>query len=210
MAGPGPLTLVPGKDLQVACKVDLTLPVEKEILMVDSPLSSSLPASVLLQPMVLPGHAVNVNNFRILIRNQSLKEASIPVGTVMGCLYLTENITAISSNNPDPSSFNAELINFGDSPVPLEWKERLKRKLSQRPKVFSHSDWDVGLARGVEHMIRLADPRPFHQRSHRLTPADIDDVRKHLQELLCSGIIKESRSPYASPIVIARKKNRKI
>lgn len=31
-------------------------------------------------------------------------------------------------------------------------------------------------------------------------------MRKHLQELLQAGIIKESRSHYASPIVVARKK----
>lgn len=31
-------------------------------------------------------------------------------------------------------------------------------------------------------------------------------MRKHLQELLQAGIITESRSPYASPIVVVRKK----
>lgn len=75
------------------------------------------------------------------------------------------------------------------------------------PKVFSLSDWDVGLAKGVEHTILLSDTRPFRQRSRRLTPADIDDVRKHLQELLGAVIIKESCSPYTSPIVIVRNKN---
>lgn len=72
---------------------------------------------------------------------------------------------------------------------------------------FSSHEWDVGLAKGVEHKIRLSDQRPFRERSRRIAPADIDDVRKHLQELLAAGIIKESRSPYASPIVIARKRN---
>ena len=68
----------------------------------------------------------------------------------------------------------------------------------------------MGLAKGVEHCIRLKDPSPFRERVRRLAPAEIDEVRKHLQELLAAGIIKESRSPYASPIVIARKKNGKI
>lgn len=186
--GPGPLTLVPGKDWHVACKVDLTRPIEKEILMVDSSPSSTLPASVILQPMVLPGLAVNVNNFRILIRNQSLKETSIPVGTVMGCLYLTENIIAVSSSKPEPSTFDPEMINFGDSPVPQEWKERLKRKLSQRLKVFSHSEWDVGLARGMEHTIHSSGGSPTFLSA--IPPPDFDDVKKHLLELLCAGITR--------------------
>ncbi|KAK2918573.1 hypothetical protein Q8A73_002944 [Channa argus] len=122
-------------------------------------------------------------------------------------MYLTESVTAVPLEKTPPVGFDVSMINFGDSPVSEEWKERLKQKLSQRTNVFSLTEWDVGLAKGVEHTIRLSDPRPFQQRSRRLTPADIEDVRKHLQELLCAGIIKESRSPYASPIVIVRKKN---
>lgn len=76
--------------------------------------------------------------------------------------------------------------------------------------VFSLEEWDVGLAKGVTHHIRLRDTRPFRERSRRITPADIEDVRRHLQELLAAGIIKESWSPYASPIVIVRKKNGKV
>lgn len=68
----------------------------------------------------------------------------------------------------------------------------------------------MGLAKGVEHSIHLSDPRPFHERSRHIAPADIDDVRRHIQKLLAAGIIKESRTPYASPIVIVRKKNGEI
>ena len=63
------------------------------------------------------------------------------------------------------------------------------------------------MAKGVEHHIRLSDNTPFRERSRRIAPADLDDLRRHLQGLLAAGIIKESRSPYASPIVLARKKN---
>lgn len=65
----------------------------------------------------------------------------------------------------------------------------------------------MGLAEGVEHHIRLKDSKPFRERSRRMAPADIEDVRRHIKDLLVAGIIKESRSPYASPIVIARKKS---
>lgn len=72
--------------------------------------------------------------------------------------------------------------------------------------MFSMDEWDVGLAKGVEDRIRRSDDKPFRERSRRIAPADLDDLRHHLQGLLAAGIIKESRSPYASPIVIARKK----
>ncbi len=68
----------------------------------------------------------------------------------------------------------------------------------------------MGLAKGVEQCIRLADTQPFRERSRRIAPADIDDVNRHLKDLLEAGIIKESRSLYASPFIIVRKKNGKI
>uniref|UniRef100_A0A1A7ZLV7 Gypsy retrotransposon integrase-like protein 1 n=1 Tax=Nothobranchius furzeri TaxID=105023 RepID=A0A1A7ZLV7_NOTFU len=181
--------------------------VGKEILMFDSSPLAPLPGDVLLQPMVVPAHAVQVNSFRILVQNHSARETTIPVGTVMGHLYRTESVISMPSKEPEMIAFESSQIDFGESPVPEEWKDRLRQKLAERSHVFSVHEWDVGLAKEVEHTIRLADTRPFRQRSRRLAPADIEDVRKHPQELLCAGIIKESRCPYASPIVIVRKKN---
>lgn len=97
--------------------------------MVDSSPSVLLPASVFLQPMVVPAHAVNVNNFRILVQNQSLKETIIPVGTVIGHMYLTESVMAVPREKTPPASLDTSRVDFGDSPVSEEWKERLKQKL---------------------------------------------------------------------------------
>lgn len=204
--GPGPLTLAPGSDSGAVCKVEYKHKVNNEILMVDSSPVAPLPAGVLLQPMVVPSKEVDVNHFRILIQNESLTETVIPEGTVVGHMYLTGAVTPLSPSKAAATEFDASLINFGDSPVSEEWKQRLRQKLSTRSSVFSLHEWDVGLAKGVEHTIRMSDPQPFRERSRRLAPADLEDVRKHLQELLQAGIIKESRSPYASPIVIVRKK----
>ncbi|KAI3370531.1 hypothetical protein L3Q82_025288 [Scortum barcoo] len=205
--GPGPLTLPPGGDCSAVCKVEYKHQVDKEILMVDSSPVSPLPVGVLFQPMVVHSEEVNVSYFRVLVQNESLTETVIPVGTVIGHVYLTDAVIPLSPSKTTATEFDANLIDFGDSPVSEEWKERLRQKLSTRSQVFSLHEWDVGLAKGVEHTIRMSDPRPFRERSRRLAPADLEDVRKHLQELLSAGIIKESRSPYASPIVIVRKKN---
>lgn len=64
-----------------------------------------------------------------------------------------------------------------------------------------------GGTKGSNTQICLSDDTPFRERSRRIAPADVDDLQRHLQGLLVAGIIKESRRPYASPIVLARKKN---
>ena len=125
-------------------------------------------------------------------------------------VYLVDTVTELKKTSVQEKSIDPELFDFGDSPIPEAWKARLATKLAERANVFSLEEWDSGLAKGVTHHIRLRDARPFRERSRRIAPADIEDVRRHLQELLAAGIIKESQSPYASPIVIVRKKSGKV
>lgn len=109
------------------------------------------------------------------------------------------------SNTLTPASFD-----FGNSPIPEGAKQQLCDKLMERRDVFSCHEWDVGCSKNTKHEIRLTDPTPFRERSRRLPPADLQDVRNHLMELQICGIISESRSPNASPIVVVRKKSGKV
>lgn len=69
--------------------------------MVEASSAHLLPAGVLLQSMVIPSSAVDVNQLTILIENESLKEAAIPVGTVLGCLCAIDVVT-MGSNTVQP------------------------------------------------------------------------------------------------------------
>ena len=57
-----------------------------------------------------------------------------------------------------------------------------------------------------EHKIRTVDDMPVAQSYRRIPHNELSTVREHLQELLDDGIISESASRYASPIVIVKKK----
>ena len=76
--------------------------------------------------------------------------------------------------------------------------------------IFSHDDNDIGLTSTVKHRIELNDNTPFKQRHRRIPPAMFDEVRNHLQQLLTSGIIRRSKSPWTSNIVLCRKKDGKL
>ncbi len=69
---------------------------------------------------------------------------------------------------------------------------------------------DYGHTDKVKHRIKLNDDTPFKHRARPIHPQDVDAVRKHLQELLEAGIIRESESPFSSPIVVVWKNNNSI
>ena len=58
----------------------------------------------------------------------------------------------------------------------------------------------------TRHKIWLSDPTPFKQRPRPIHPSDYEAVRFHLKQLSDSNIIRESESPFASPIVVVKKK----
>lgn len=63
---------------------------------------------------------------------------------------------------------------------------------------FSRHDLDVGSVAGVTHRIELEDHVPFKEQTRRVSPADFNDLKRHLQDLLAAGVIEELQSPYAS------------
>ena len=73
--------------------------------------------------------------------------------------------------------------------------------------VFSRGDLDLGHTDLVKHAIDLSDTTPFKERPRRIPPGMYAEVREHLQEMLDVGVITESKSPWASNVVLVRKKD---
>ncbi|KAK0137368.1 hypothetical protein N1851_026432 [Merluccius polli] len=89
--GPGPLTLPAGEECRAVCCVKMEKPLDNEVLMVDASPTDPLLAGVLLQPMVVPSSEV-MNHFRVVVRNESVRDTVLPVGTVMEiCVLLIRN-----------------------------------------------------------------------------------------------------------------------
>jgi transposase InsO family protein len=72
--------------------------------------------------------------------------------------------------------------------------------------VFNETEFDIGKA-DFEHDIELTPGPAVRERPRPIPPQDLEEVRQHIKELLEANIIKPSTSPFASPIVLVRKKN---
>ena len=76
--------------------------------------------------------------------------------------------------------------------------------------VFASSDSDLGCTNLICHEIPVVDGVPVSQRYRRIPPSQYEEVKNHIKKLLEQEVIRESCSPYSSPLVIVRKKDGSI
>ena len=76
--------------------------------------------------------------------------------------------------------------------------------------VFSQSEEDIGSYTGKHTLvINTSDAAPVRQRAYR-TPHLRDTLREELRKMEEQGVIEPSSSPWASPVVLIKKKNGKV
>ena len=103
--------------------------------------------------------------------------------------HLTDMYTRASTDlNPQEKVQLASLLNrFGDS--------------------FSCGEWDLGLTNLAEHAIETEDAAPIKQHPRRVPLAHAEAEKQAIEDLKAKGVIRESTSPWASPIVLVAKKD---
>lgn len=84
---------------------------------------------------------------------------------------------------------------------------RVRALLMKYQTVFSEHEGDLGCTSLISHEIPLLDDVPVRQRHRRVPPSEYEVVRAHINQLLESQVVRESCSPYASPIVLVKKKD---
>ena len=89
-------------------------------------------------------------------------------------------------------------------------QQQLHATLSKYRNTFSKDDDDIGYCDLVSHRIATEDDRPVKLPYRRIPPHQWDEVREYISKSLERGVIRESSSPYASPIVLVRKKDGKL
>ncbi|GFV15944.1 retrovirus-related Pol polyprotein from transposon 17.6 [Trichonephila clavipes] len=162
-----------------------------------------------------------VTIFKIEHRTESIRQKTIPVricnvtekprvfqkGEVLAtCSPVTcvcKSSSLLLSNSPQQLTpdllENAEL-----SP---EQKSSAERLFQEFEDVFSRNSSDIGHTTVTQHRIDTADHPPIKQHPRRLPFAKQEEVGTLLREMQENDIIEPSSSPWASPIVLVRKKD---
>lgn len=148
--------------------------------------------------MNLSGKDLVLSNKNPLVRAFPC-EASLD-GTEASVLYLRNQENVVQRKPLDEAKIN---IGTDDSVI----KEKLMIMLQQYRECFAENIEELGVAKSVEIEIKLHDNVPFRYRPYRMAESEKTKVREIVAELLGAGIIQESDSPYASPVLLVKKKN---
>ncbi|XP_068227695.1 uncharacterized protein [Palaemon carinicauda] len=97
-------------------------------------------------------------------------------------------------------------VNVDESNLSKSDLLRLDKILYKYKDCFELNDSDLGLIKGWEHSIRLSCGKPIKLPYRRIAPTLIPEAKQLLDDLKKRGVIEESASPYAAPIVLVRKK----
>ena len=95
----------------------------------------------------------------------------------------------------------------GTSEWTPEQQQRAKDVIKKYSFLFGMGTLDLGKTNLVKHKIELTDYTLIKDTYHRIPPHQYEEVRKHLKEMLDVGAIRRSNSPWASPVVLVRKKD---
>lgn len=110
--------------------------------------------------------------------------------------------------NADQQSYRpiiGEEVKTGSNISPEE-KSKLLALLNNYRESFASDLSELGATTLGEMSIVLQDDEPVVYRPYRLSIREKEVVRDMVSELLKNGIIQPSTSPYASPVVLVRKK----
>ncbi|CAK1595240.1 unnamed protein product [Parnassius mnemosyne] len=156
---------------------------------------------------LLPGQFEIINGITKLLA-QCLSDNTVEIGHGT----LITRARSITNNCNDMASvlninLEDESITLNCGLVDPEQKNKLADLLDKYKGCFSSNLHNLGFTTAAEMVIHLKDSSPIVYRPYRLSFADRQLVRNMIQEMLDCGIVRESASPYASPIVLIQKKS---
>ena len=85
--------------------------------------------------------------------------------------------------------------------------EKLDELLRINAGAFAQDDNDLGYTDMIRHSIRTSAETAITLPFRRIPTTQYQEVKEHIRMLLGQGVIKESHSAWASPIVLVRKKD---
>ena len=156
------------------------------------------------------------NRVPVRVLNPELEEVTIYAGAQIAALesvnVLEGSINTVGGKGVGGLEEEKEkmlwaLVEQLDPELGCGERERFFNLLLSYADIFAVSSSDLGRTSKLQHGINTGNAVPIRQPARRLPPHRQDKVRRLLNEMLEKGVIEQSTSPWASPIVLVQKKD---
>ena len=144
------------------------------------------------------------------VLNPTGEAVELKRGLHLGELYPVGGATEVTSAGPidrdtSPPSATVTPVCLDESPITEQQRAELSALLGRFADTFNFSRGQRGTCTLVQHHIRT-DSHPIKQRAYRACPEKRAEIERQVAGLLADGLVEESCSPWASPVVLVRKK----
>ena len=159
------------------------------------------------------------DNGILIGRTFSMCESPIPIrvmnlNTTDSVLYQGTNVAILqpalqAKDQTENYGWGEEmdkLYNESTQNLDKDQQEQVKELLNVHRNVFSQRG-ELGRTNVVSHKINTGDAQPKRQPARRLPHHQREEARGQVVDMLDKGIITPSSSPWASPVVLVRKKD---
>ena len=149
------------------------------------------------------GRGLKTYHANLLKKYVDREEQSTPEKAATACSAVDESCLDqdIFELNEIEHKEGPDDINFGQN-LSVEQHRQVKRLVREFEDRFTPRP---GMTDIVQHQVKLTSNTPVHCKPYRLPYATRQELKKDIREMLDLGIIRESKSPYASPVVIVKK-----
>ncbi len=98
-------------------------------------------------------------------------------------------------------------INTEQNDIESTTYPEIEQILKKFEDCFAKDNSELGRITIEKHRIPLSDDKPISQRPYRCSAADEAEINRQVKDLLSQGLIRESNSPYSSPVTLVSKKD---
>ena len=169
--------------------------------------------------VVTPSLVSNTSELIVQVANFSKRDVSLKPRTKIGILSAIQKVQTgltvkeeagrlrISRDKPSGVQRDVMLPDLKDFPGNEEQRVRMHNILQEFTDIFYQEGDPLGITPTVKHRIIMEHATPISQPYRRIPPHLWTELKDHIEDLLQKGIITESSSDFASPIVIVQKRS---
>lgn len=166
---------------------------------------------LLVARSVLPDRLVNVPVRVMNLSTESvLLGAGEPIANLESVEVMLGGTTAAERSDPtnqQKEKLIQDMMSKVHGSIEASDRQKLYELLVEYADVLSMEENDLGHSHVFQHFIDTGDARPVRQPLRRHPPAHLDAIQQHVSDMLRQGVIEPAQSPWASNIVLAKKKD---